>query len=94
MYAWEDSFSDRVSEMRENEVRHMRRSERIKACNAAVFQAVPLIAAAATFAIYVGAGNQLTASTAFAALGWTNILIRPLRVIPKGGRCLMLSASN
>lgn len=90
MYAWEGSFSDRVGAVREQEVRHLRHSERIKACNAAVFQAAPLVAAATTFAIYVGTGNRLTAATAFAALGWTNVLLRPLRMIPKGSCRLLL----
>lgn len=62
----------------------MRRSEQIKACNAAIFQAAPLVAAAATFSIYVSLGNRLTAAIAFAALGWNSVLMRSLYMIPRG----------
>lgn len=62
----------------------MRRSERIKAYNDAVFQAAPLLAAAATFTLYVCMGHRLTAATAFAALGWNNVLMRSLYMIPRG----------
>lgn len=72
--------------MRSDEVRLLRRTELLKSANTAIFNAAPLVAAAAAFATHTLRGEPLTAATAFAALGWVNLIMRSLIMLPRGAQ--------
>ena len=56
--AWEDKFSERVNHARAEEVDKIRLSEVYKSANVAVFQATPLLGAAAVFCKNFGLGRS------------------------------------
>jgi ABC-type multidrug transport system fused ATPase/permease subunit len=83
--AWEDKFSERVNVARGEEVGRIRLSEVYKSCNIAVFQATPLLGAAAVFAVKTLVwGDRLESASTFSALAWFNIMFRTLIMLPRG----------
>jgi ABC-type multidrug transport system fused ATPase/permease subunit len=83
--SWEDKFSERVNDARAEEVARIRLSEVYKSCNIAVFQATPLIGAAAVFAVKTLVwGDRLESASTFSALAWFNIMFRTLIMLPRG----------
>lgn len=82
MYAWEDAYSERISDLREKELRQVRRTQLLSSLNSAVFMSGPVLVGLAAFGVYTAEGKDLTASVAFPALALFNLLRFPIIMFP------------
>jgi hypothetical protein len=82
-YAWEDSFLDRIMNVRRSELEWIKKNSLLNGFNAFVIGAVPVLVTVATFAVYISMGNNLTAATAFTSISLFNVLRMPLIMLPQ-----------
>jgi len=82
LYAWEDSFVDKVSHIREKEVKIISLGSYLKGLNLAFSLSMVVIAAMITLAAYVALGNDVDAITAFIVIALLNVLRFPLTLLP------------
>jgi ABC-type multidrug transport system fused ATPase/permease subunit len=81
-FAWEESFLQKIQEIRLAEVATLKKGSYIRAATAFIWTGTPLLVSIATFATYTLAGNDLTAEAAFTALALFNILRFPINMLP------------
>jgi len=83
MYTWENSFAAQIDIYRREELRSLRRISYLRAFFRSVMNALPTIAAAATFLVYVyGSNGGISASTLFASIVAFDMLRIPLMFYP------------
>lgn len=83
--AWEPYFMDVVATLRGNEVRHLRVAAVLRALNAALFLAAPVLVSFATFTAYTLIGkNTLTPAVVFSSIAFFSVLSRVLTFMPLG----------
>jgi len=82
LYAWEEAYMERVKELRETELRHIRHTQLLSMFNIALFTAGPILVSLAAFSVYTFLGYPLTASVAFPALALFNLLRFPILMFP------------
>lgn len=82
LYAWEDSFAQRVIEARVNEIKHIGGFNRLRALLISVISAVPTVSAILMFCAYWGSGHDLNAAIVFSSLAYLNSLALPFNFIP------------
>lgn len=82
-YAWEDSFLDRLMNIRRSELEWIKKNSLLNGINTFVIGAVPVLVTVATFAVYISMGNTLTAATAFTSISLFNVLRMPLIMLPQ-----------
>lgn len=82
VYAWEESFKEKVMNHRKSELQHIRSSNRAIAIFSFTMNCTPFVVSLVTFAVYIFAGNDLTAEKAFVAISLFNILRFPLIMLP------------
>ncbi|CAH3177882.1 unnamed protein product [Porites lobata] len=83
LYAWEESFINKITEIRNKELHHLRQSLYLNSAVGFTFICAPFLVSLATFAVYVLMGNELTAAKAFVAISLFNILRFPLAMLPR-----------
>uniref|UniRef100_A0A8V5GWE5 ABC-type glutathione-S-conjugate transporter n=1 Tax=Melopsittacus undulatus TaxID=13146 RepID=A0A8V5GWE5_MELUD len=85
LYAWEPSFSDKVLEIRKNELRVLKKSAYLNSLSNFAWISAPFLVALTTFAVYVSVDekNILDAEKAFVSLSLFNILKFPLSMLPQ-----------
>ncbi|KFV63671.1 Canalicular multispecific organic anion transporter 2, partial [Dryobates pubescens] len=85
LYAWEPSFSGKVLEIRQNELRVLRRAAYLSSLSNFAWVSAPFLVALTTFAVYVlvDEKNILDAEKAFVSLSLFNILKFPLTMLPQ-----------
>ncbi|XP_030063833.1 ATP-binding cassette sub-family C member 3 isoform X2 [Microcaecilia unicolor] len=85
LYAWETSFQEKVLEIRQNELRILKKSAYLRALSIFVWTSAPFLVAVTTFAVYVTVDetNVLDAEKAFVSLALFNILRFPLSMFPQ-----------
>ncbi|KFO89418.1 Canalicular multispecific organic anion transporter 2, partial [Buceros rhinoceros silvestris] len=85
LYAWEPSFSDKVLEIRKNELRILKKTAYLNSLSLFTWTTAPFLVALTTFAVYVSVGekNILDAEKAFVSLSLFNILKFPLNMLPQ-----------
>ncbi|NXP41332.1 MRP3 protein, partial [Leiothrix lutea] len=85
LYAWEPSFSEKVLEIRKNELRVLRKSAYLNSLSTFAWISAPFLVALTTFAVYifVDEKNILDAEKAFVSLSLFNILKFPLNMLPQ-----------
>ncbi|NXD67183.1 MRP3 protein, partial [Eolophus roseicapillus] len=85
LYAWEPSFSEKVLEIRKNELRVLKKSAYLNSLSTFAWVSAPFLVALTTFAVYVSVdeGNILDAEKAFVSLSLFNILKFPLSMLPQ-----------
>ncbi|NXW59282.1 MRP3 protein, partial [Eurystomus gularis] len=85
LYAWEPSFSEKVLEIRKNELRVLKKSAYLNSVSAFAWISAPFLVALTTFAVYVSVDekNILDAEKAFVSLSLFNILKFPLSMLPQ-----------
>ncbi|XP_068007071.1 ATP-binding cassette sub-family C member 3 isoform X2 [Melanerpes formicivorus] len=85
LYAWEPSFSGKVLEIRQNELRVLRRAAYLTSLSSFAWVSAPFLVALTTFAVYVlvDEKNILDAEKAFVSLSLFNILKFPLTMLPQ-----------
>uniref|UniRef100_A0A8C3CER0 ABC-type glutathione-S-conjugate transporter n=1 Tax=Cairina moschata TaxID=8855 RepID=A0A8C3CER0_CAIMO len=85
LYAWEPSFSEKVLEIRRNELRVLKKSAYLNSLSTFAWISAPFLVALTTFAVYVSVdeNNILDAEKAFVSLSLFNILKFPLNMLPQ-----------
>ncbi|PRP77615.1 hypothetical protein PROFUN_00476 [Planoprotostelium fungivorum] len=81
-FAWEDSFIQRIANIRQAEVNIMMKGLLVRAVAIFLWMASPLLVSTVTFAVYTLLGNDLSAEVAFSALALFNILRFPMNMLP------------
>ncbi|KAJ8251178.1 hypothetical protein GJAV_G00218150 [Gymnothorax javanicus] len=84
LYAWELAFKDKVSEIRESELRVLKKSAFLAAMSTFTWVCAPFLVALSTFGVYVlvDERNVLDAQKAFVSLALFNLLRFPLNMLP------------
>ncbi|KAJ8253888.1 hypothetical protein COCON_G00205000 [Conger conger] len=84
LYAWELAFKDKVSEIRESELRVLKKSAMLGAVSTFTWVCAPFLVALSTFGVYVliDERNVLDAQKAFVSLALFNLLRFPLSMLP------------
>ncbi|KFW92975.1 Canalicular multispecific organic anion transporter 2, partial [Phalacrocorax carbo] len=85
LYAWEPSFSEKVLEIRKNELQVLKKSAYLNSLSTFAWISAPFLVALTTFAVYVSVDekNILDAEKAFVSLSLFNILKFPLNMLPQ-----------
>ncbi|KFP60508.1 Canalicular multispecific organic anion transporter 2, partial [Cariama cristata] len=85
LYAWEPSFSEKVLEIRKNELQVLKKSAYLNSLSTFAWISAPFLVALTTFAVYVSVdeNNILDAEKAFVSLSLFNILKFPLSMLPQ-----------
>ncbi|NXK48651.1 MRP3 protein, partial [Chauna torquata] len=85
LYAWEPSFSEKVLEIRKNELRVLKKSAYLNSLSTFAWISAPFLVALMTFTVYVlvDEKNILDAEKAFVSLSLFNILKFPLNILPQ-----------
>ncbi|KAM4531012.1 multidrug resistance-associated protein 1 isoform 2-T2 [Odontesthes bonariensis] len=84
LYAWELAFQGKVSEIRESELRVLKKAAYLGAMSTFTWVCAPFLVALSTFSVYVliDERNVLDAQKAFVSLALFNILRFPLNMLP------------
>ncbi|KAM4525784.1 ATP-binding cassette sub-family C member 3 isoform 2-T2 [Fundulus diaphanus] len=85
LYAWENSFKDKVLAIRQKELSVLRKTAYLGALSTMAWTSAPFLVALTTFAVYVTVdeNNVLDAERAFVSLSLFNILRFPLNMLPQ-----------
>ncbi|XP_011616814.2 canalicular multispecific organic anion transporter 2 isoform X2 [Takifugu rubripes] len=85
LYAWENSFKDKVLAIRQKELNVLRKMAYLGALSTMAWTSAPFLVAITTFAVYVKVdeNNILDAEKAFVSLSLFNILRFPLNMLPQ-----------
>lgn len=81
--SWEESFVERIGDVRERELALFRRAAIIMSLFQTMMQATPIVVCVMTLGLYALLGNTITASTAFPALSLLMLLREPLQRYPR-----------
>uniref|UniRef100_A0A803YGW9 Multidrug resistance-associated protein 1 n=1 Tax=Meleagris gallopavo TaxID=9103 RepID=A0A803YGW9_MELGA len=84
LYAWELAFREKVLEIRQKELKVLKKSAYLAAVGTFTWVCAPFLVALSTFAVYVkmDENNILDAQKAFVSLALFNILRFPLNILP------------
>jgi ATP-binding cassette subfamily C (CFTR/MRP) protein 1 len=82
IYAYEPAYGERIDELREQELRSVRRSALLSLTNSVLVSSAPVLVAIAAFGTFAWLGGALTADVAFPALALFNLLRFPLIMLP------------
>ncbi|XP_032086464.1 multidrug resistance-associated protein 1-like isoform X2 [Thamnophis elegans] len=84
LYAWELAFKRKVLEIRQEELKVLKKSAYLAAIGTFTWVCAPFLVALSTFAVYVSVSekNILDAQKAFVSLALFNILRFPLNILP------------
>ncbi|XP_055507850.1 multidrug resistance-associated protein 1 [Leucoraja erinacea] len=84
LYAWELAFKEKVLDIRENELKVLKRAAYLAAVSTFTWVCAPFLVALCTFGVYVlvDEKNVLDAQKAFVSLALFNILRFPLNMLP------------
>ncbi|NXF93849.1 MRP1 protein, partial [Eubucco bourcierii] len=84
LYAWELAFRDKILEIRQKELKVLKKSAYLAAMGTFTWVCAPFLVALSTFAVYVTIDkrNILDAQKAFVSLALFNILRFPLNMLP------------
>uniref|UniRef100_A0A669CGU8 Canalicular multispecific organic anion transporter 2 n=1 Tax=Oreochromis niloticus TaxID=8128 RepID=A0A669CGU8_ORENI len=85
LYAWENSFKQKVLAIRQKELIVLRKTAYLGALSTMAWTSAPFLVALTTFAVYVTVDkkNILDAETAFVSISLFNILRFPLNMLPQ-----------
>lgn len=82
LYAWEQPYIDRINQLREAELKMIRKAAFYQIFNTMMFGGGPILVSLASFGTYTLLGYPLTASVAFPALALFNLLRFPVMMFP------------
>ena len=82
LYAWEDSYGQRVRDIRDSEMHWLARYMKLYILNNLFWSSIPVFVALATFATFTLTGHELTASRAFTSLALFDMLRFPMAMFP------------
>eukprot|EP00581_Thalassiosira_minuscula_P016410 CAMPEP_0183715472 /NCGR_PEP_ID=MMETSP0737-20130205/9671_1 /TAXON_ID=385413 /ORGANISM="Thalassiosira miniscula, Strain CCMP1093" /LENGTH=1569 /DNA_ID=CAMNT_0025944567 /DNA_START=70 /DNA_END=4779 /DNA_ORIENTATION=+ len=81
--AWEENFASKLLELREHELKRLKKYFIAGSTTVTMFSSTPMLVALATFAAYTLAGNDLDVAEALTALALFDILRFPLFMLPQ-----------
>ena len=81
-FAWENSFRDAITAIRNVEIRDLRKAAYLTSIVMFMWMSTPLFVSIITFTAYTLAGHPLSPTTAFTSLALFNILRFPLNMLP------------
>jgi ABC-type multidrug transport system fused ATPase/permease subunit len=85
VYAWENPFTEKIQELRENEVYHIRKAAFIKSASNILMLTSPTMMTMLVFLGLASSANGIgTPATIFAGLVYLNVLRFPLMQMPHG----------
>ena len=82
LYAWEKSFLQRITDLRNKELSSLRAQAWLNGLMVFAFTCSPFLVSLASFAAFVLRGNILDANKAFVSLSLFNILRVPMAFLP------------
>jgi len=82
LYAWEQSFKERILSLRHLELTQIRLVAYLEVIQSLVFGSTPILIALSAFADYTAQGHPLTPAVAFPALALFNLLRFPITMLP------------
>ena len=82
LYAWEQSFKQRILSLRHLELTQLRRAAYLEIIDTLIFGTAPILIALSAFAVYTKQGYALTPAVAFPALALFNLLRFPITMLP------------
>ncbi|XP_072168419.1 multidrug resistance-associated protein 1-like [Diadema setosum] len=84
LYAWEESFQEKILAIRNKELKVLRYAAYLNAFNSFTWTCAPVLVSVTTFAVYVVSDeeNVLDAEKAFVSIALFNILRFPLSIMP------------
>lgn len=82
LQAWERPFQERISDLRNIELKQLWRYSLANALSTMLWSGTPLAVALATFTAYVMLGNNLDVATALTSLALFEIIRFPLFMLP------------
>jgi len=82
LYAWEQSFKERILSLRHLELTQIRHVAYLEVIQSLVFGSTPILIALSAFAVYTAQGHPLTPAVAFPALALFNLLRFPITMLP------------
>ena len=82
LYAWEQSFKERILALRHLELLQIRKVAYLEVVQSLVFGSTPILIAVAAFAVFTAQGYALTPAVAFPALALFNLLRFPIVMLP------------
>lgn len=83
LQAWEEPFIERITNLRDTELKHLLQYIIANCLSIMLWSAVPLTVSLATFAAYVLSGNNLDVATALTSVALFDILRFPLFMLPQ-----------
>ncbi|XP_069785764.1 ATP-binding cassette sub-family C member 3 isoform X2 [Narcine bancroftii] len=85
LYAWEESFKQKILSIREQELNILKKAAYLNALSTFTWSSAPFVVTMTTFAVYVyvDENNVLDAQKAFVSLSLFNILRFPLNMLPQ-----------
>lgn len=83
LYAWEDGFASKITQVRTDELKHLWRYTLFNVGGSFSWTIAPILVSVCTFAAYSFAGSELTPTKAFVALSLFNALQFPLAMLPR-----------
>lgn len=85
LYAWENSFKEKILEIRQKELNVLKKTAYLSALSTMAWTSAPFMVALTSFAVYVTVNkeNILDAERAFVSLSLFNILRFPLNMLPQ-----------
>ncbi|EFN56982.1 hypothetical protein CHLNCDRAFT_143584 [Chlorella variabilis] len=89
LYAWEQPYVERITALREQELREIRKANLLSTVNNLVFGGGPILISLAAFMTYSALGYPLTAAVAFPALSLFNLLRFPVMMFPQQATQIM-----
>uniref|UniRef100_A0A1B6CN72 ABC-type glutathione-S-conjugate transporter n=1 Tax=Clastoptera arizonana TaxID=38151 RepID=A0A1B6CN72_9HEMI len=94
LYAWEKSFEKQISDIREKELKILKKTAYVTAFTGFLWSCVPFVVALIIFTTYVLAddNNILTPDKAFVALSLINIMRFPMSIFPMLISALIMSS--
>ena len=82
MYAWEDSFKERINSVRTKELGLLWEAKLLQMWNSFFINAIPVFVTVLTFSIYAVFIGTLTAEKAFTSIAYFAVLRYPLYQLP------------
>ncbi|XP_061670835.1 ATP-binding cassette sub-family C member 12 isoform X2 [Syngnathoides biaculeatus] len=88
MYAWEDSFQKKITELRKTEKKHLRIASYIQNANTSITSIIPTLATVLTFLLHTLLGWKLNITEAFTTIAIFNAMRFCLALMPMSVKSL------
>ncbi|KAM9409966.1 LOW QUALITY PROTEIN: ATP-binding cassette sub-family C member 12 [Pholidichthys leucotaenia] len=88
MYAWEDSFEEKIAGLRKNEKKELQKVSYVQNANTSITSIIPTLATVLTFLVHTLVGLELTPADAFTTIAIFNSMRFCLALLPLSVKAL------